>query len=183
MLLDESGLLLAPLVRRGWALRGQPPVLKQKANHREKVSVAAAIYLTPARDRLALAYQTLANGYFNNEAVAEFLSGAVQGLPWPVVLIWDRGNMHKGGPINALVEESAGRLDLEPLPANAPELMPVEQLWSYLKYDRLYNFAPASAAELDKAAIRELEAMREDQDLLRGFFYASDLPLPRTLLS
>src|SRR5512143_4028467 len=50
LLLDESGLLMAPLVRRSWALRGQPPVLKQKARYREKVSVAAAVWLTPRRD-------------------------------------------------------------------------------------------------------------------------------------
>ena len=64
--MDESGLLMGPLVRRSWALRGQPPVLKQKARHREKVSVAAALWLTPLRDRLGLAFQTLVNGYFNN---------------------------------------------------------------------------------------------------------------------
>jgi transposase len=55
MLLDESGLLMAPLRRRSWALRAQPPQLKQKAGHREEVSVAAALWLSPSRDRLTLA--------------------------------------------------------------------------------------------------------------------------------
>src|SRR5262249_15473244 len=32
MLLDESGLLMAPLLRRSWALRGCPPESKEKAN-------------------------------------------------------------------------------------------------------------------------------------------------------
>ena len=73
MLLDESGLLMAPLLRRSWSLRGQPWQLKQKTGHREKVSVAAALWLRPWRDRLTLAYQTLVNGYFTNEGVAEFL--------------------------------------------------------------------------------------------------------------
>ncbi len=54
---------MAPLVRRSWAPRGHPPAPEQKARHREKVSVAAAIWLTPRRDRLGLAYQTLVNGY------------------------------------------------------------------------------------------------------------------------
>lgn len=40
-LMDESGLLMAPLRRRSWALRGNPPQMKQKANHREKVSVTS----------------------------------------------------------------------------------------------------------------------------------------------
>ena len=94
------------------------------------------------RDRLHLAFQTLVNGYFSNVEVAEFLSGAVRGLPDPVIVIWDGGTMHKGGPIRSSVEESRGRLDIEPLPSHASEWMPVEFLWRWLKYGRLCNFAP-----------------------------------------
>jgi transposase len=183
MVLDESGLLMAPLLRRSWSPRGQPPVIKQKAKHREKVSVAAALYLTPWRDRLALAYQTLVNGYFSNEELAEFLAAAVRGLCGPVVVVWDRGSMHKGGPINELVADSGGRLDLEPLPAHASTLMPVEFLWRWLKYDQLCNFAAREAEQLNEAVIGKLEPIRDDQKLLRAFFHQSDLPMPRALLS
>jgi DDE superfamily endonuclease len=181
--MDESGLLMAPLVRRSWARQGHPPVIEQKAGHREKVSIAAALWLPPLRDRLGLAYQALVNGYFNNAEVAEFLGCAVEGLPGPVIAIWDGGTMHKGGPIRELVDRSGGRLEIEPLPAHAPELMPVEQLWTWLKYDRLHTFAPEDAHQLNKVAVRELEAIRDDQARLRDFFHASDLPLPRALLT
>ncbi len=126
--MDESGLLMVPLLRRSWALRGHPPQQKHKAGHREKVSVAAAFYLTPRRDRLGLAYQTLANGYFSNWEVAPFLQCAVEGLGGPVIALWDGGSMHKGEPIREVVEQSQGRLAIEPLPTHAPELMPVEFL-------------------------------------------------------
>jgi hypothetical protein len=181
--MDESGLLMAPLLRRSWAVRGQPPGQKQKARHREKVSVAAALWLSPARDRLALAYQTLANGYFSNVEVAEFLRGAVEGLPAPVIALWDGGTMHQGGPIRELRERARGRLDIEPLPPNAPEMMPVEPLWRCLKYGRLCNFAPRDAAHLNEAIVRELVAIGGNQELLANFFHLSDLPLPRALLS
>jgi transposase len=183
MLLDESGLLMAPLRRRSWSLRGQPPQMKHKAGHREKVSVAGALWLTPRRDRLTLAYQTLVNGYFSNVEVAEFLAGALQWLTEPLVVIWDGGSMHKGGPISELLAQSKGRLDLEPLPPHAPMLNPVEQVWTWLKYSRLCNFAPQDALDLNAAVIRELDPIREDQERLLNFFHASDLPLPRALLS
>jgi transposase len=183
LLLDESGLLMAPLLRRSWALRGNPPESKYKAGHRQKVSVAAALWLTPLRDRLGLAYQTLVNGYFSNWEVAQFLGCAVQGLPGPVIVVWDGGTMHKGDPIRALVEESGGRLDIEPLPAHAPELMPVEFLWRWLKYGRLCNFAPRDAHHLNEAVVRELDAIWDNQVLLASFFHQSDLPLPRALLT
>jgi transposase len=183
LLIDESGLLMAPLVRRSWSPRGRPPVLEQKARHREKVSVAAALWLTPGRDRLGLAFQTLVDGYFTNAEVAGFLEAALRGLRGPLVVLWDGGGPHKGGPINELVAGSGGGPDLERLPAHSPELMPVEQVWTWLKYDRLCNFAPADARELNEVIIRELEPIREDQERLRNFFRASALPLPRALLS
>lgn len=183
MLLDESGLLMAPLRRRSWSLRGHPPQSKEKVGHREKVSIAGALWLTPLRDRLNFAYQTLVNGYFSNVEVAAFLSGALQWLTEPLVVLWDRGSMHKGDPINELVAQSEGRLDLEPLPAHAPKLNPVEQVWTWLKYGRRCNFPPQDAHHLEEVIIGELDAIREDQGRLRNFFHASDLPLPRTLLS
>ncbi len=183
MLLDESGLLMAPLRRRSWAPRGQPSQSEEKTGHREKVSIAGALWLTPQRDRLNFAYQTLVNGYFNNGEVAEFLSGALQWMTQPLVVLWDRGSMHKGGPINTLLAEFEGRLDLEPLPAHAPKLNPVEQVWTWLKYSRLCNFPPQNAHHLDEAIRRELDPIREDQGRLRHFIHASDLPLPLKLLT
>jgi putative transposase len=174
---------MAPLLRRSWSLKGRPPQSEEKAGHREKVSVAAALWLPPGRDRLALAFQTLVNGYFNNEAVADFWRAAVAGTDGPVVAVWDGGTMHRGGPIRELVAELGGRLEFEALPPHAPELMPVEQVWTWLKYSRLCNFAPANALELEARVFQELYAIRSNQELLRGFFHASDLPLPRALLS
>src|SRR6185437_15040907 len=156
---------------------------KHKASHREKVSVAAALWLPPRRNRLHLAYQTLVNGYFSNVEVAEFLDGAVQGLPGPVIVIWDGGPMHKGDPIRELLEKSKGRLDIEPLPPHAPVLMPVEFLRRWLKYGRLCNFTPQDAQHLNEAVVRELDAGKDNQVLLSNFFHQSDLPLPRALLT
>lgn len=53
--IDESGLLMAPLVRRIWSERGHSPTIVHKGagnRGREKVSVAATIWLSPHRDHL-----------------------------------------------------------------------------------------------------------------------------------
>jgi putative transposase len=174
---------MAPLVRRSLAPKGHPPALRQKSAHREKVSVAAALWLTPRRDRLGLFTRTLVNGYFNNVQVATFLGELLGCLGGPVVVVWDRGTMHKGDPIREAVAKSRGRLMLEPLVAYGSELMPVEQLWTWLKYGALPNFAPRDAHHLDAVVHEELRAVRDDQERLKNFFHASRLPLPRALLS
>lgn len=182
-IIDESGLLMTPLVRRTWAPRGQTPVLVQRSGRREKVSVAAALCWSPRWNRLGLFFQTLVKDYYNNDSSAAFVEMLVKRLHGPVVAVWDGGTMHKGDPIEELLERLGPRLSLERLPPYAPELSPVEPLWSWLKYSRLSNFAPQDAYQLNEAVIAELSAIRGDQHLLKGFFHASLLPLPRALLS
>src|SRR5437870_11737901 len=138
---------MAPLVRRTWAWRGQTPRLYQKGKYREKVSLAAALWLSPARDRLGLITEALVNDYFNNHRSAAFLERLMREIPNRMVVLWDGGQMHKGDPIRAQVEKFRPRLDLEKLPPYAPMLNPVERIWGWLKYSRLCNFAPQNAHE------------------------------------
>ena len=107
----------------------------------------------------------------------------LQELSGRFIVVWDGGSMHKGDPIRALVGHFADRLALEKLPPYAPMLNPVEPLWSWPKWGRLSNFGPKDAPELDARVIAESASVREDQAFLRNLFHASDLPLPRALLS
>ena len=173
---------MGPLVRRTWAPAGHPPALLQRGRHREKVSVAAALWLPAARDRVDLFTRTLVNGYFTSERMAPFRTGLLRAVGEPVVVVWDGGGPHKGDPIRDLERDTARERWLERLPAYGSELMPVEQLWTWLKYDRLPNFAPLTVAELDAAARRELARARRSQDLLDSFFHGSRLPRPRALI-
>ena len=184
MLIDESGLLMAPLLRRTWAPQGRTPALHQQGAHRQKVSLCAALWLSPDRARLGLFCQRLVNGYFDNVRVAAFLEGLLAKLKdQRLVVLWDGGTMHKGAPIRTLLAKHPGRLSLERLPAYAPMLNPVEPLWSWLKYGRLANFAPRDAHELDARIAVELRAIQHSQPQLRNLFHASQLPLPRTLIT
>jgi DDE superfamily endonuclease len=182
-LIDESGLLMAPLARRTWAPRGQTPEQEQRSGTREKVSIAAAVWLSPRRDRPGLYFHTLPDGYFDSWHVAAFLEAMLKDLAGRFVVVWDGGPMHKGDPIRDLVGHFGDRLDLERLPPYAPMLNPVEPLWSWLKWGRLSNLGPKDAHELDLRATAELTKVRGDQAFLRSLFHASDLPLPRALLS
>lgn len=174
---------MAPLVRRTWAPRGQTPALVQKSGTREKVSVAAGLWVAPGRDRLGLFSWTLLNDYFDNECSAAFIAALLKELNGPVIVIWDGGTMHQGNPIRELACRDADRLCLEPLPPYAPMLNPVEFLWSWLKYSRLNNFAPHDACELNERVVTELAAIHRDQRLLASFIHAAGLPLRLTLLT
>jgi transposase len=183
MFIDESGLLMAPLVRRTWAVRGRRPILRQRGRHREKVSVTGAYWWAPGRRRsLGFVYETLPDAYYNNERTAAFLGRVMRRTAGRVIVVWDGGNMHKGDPIHEAVERFRPRLHLERLPPYAPRLNPVEQVWSWLKYGRLCNSAPRNAAELEIAIRRELSDIIDEQDFLLRMWHGSDLPVPRAVL-
>lgn len=173
---------MSPTVRRSLAPRGRTPVLKQKGGSREKVSVIAALTLAPRRRRLGLYYRTYPKGYVDNVKAADFIRRLLRQLPGKVIVIWDGGPMHKGDPIRELLGRTR-RLTLERLPPYAPDLNPVEQLWNYLKYTELPNFAPEDAIHLDGVLLGHLQAARQDPGRLRSFFEISDLPFPRKALA
>jgi transposase len=177
VLIDESGLFLNPLVRRSWAPRGKTPVIGGDGGHRKKVSVIGAVSVSPVARRLGLYFATLPDGFFTAEGVVEFLRGLLRHLRGKVVVVWDGGGNHQGPAVRAFLRRNK-RLTLERLPADAPELNPVEAVWSWPKYGQLANFAPDGVADLDDEAIDRLLDLEGDSGLLRVLWERSELPSP-----
>jgi transposase len=167
---------MLPLVCPTLARRGHTPALVHRARHRDKVSVAGALTLSPERGRAGLLYRTYPGGHVDAEAYCRFLRGQLlRCRRRPVVLLHDRGNMHRGPRVREF-EADFPRLHLEPLPAYAPELNPVEPLWRHLKRDELGNFVPADVPELDRAIHACLDETKDDQAALKSFFATAELP-------
>lgn len=178
MLIDETGLFLNPLVRRSWAVIGQPPVIGADGGHRDKVSVIGAVSVSPAAQRLGFYFATAPGGYFTADKVVEFLRDLLKHLRGNVVVVWDRGGNHKGPVIRKFLARNR-RLGLEMLPPWAPELNPVEPAWSWLKASELANFVPVDVAGLDAEVVDRLIESKFDPRLLRALWERSDLPFPR----
>jgi hypothetical protein len=68
-----------------------------------------------------------------------------------------------------------GRLWLEFLPAYAPELNPVEYLWSHWKQHELPNFCPSTFAQLSVHTRRALKRMRRRPTLVMALWQQAHL--------
>jgi transposase len=174
--LDESGFLTAPLVRRTWAPRGQTPVLLQCGRHREKASVIAVLSVSPARQKVGLYFSLASNLNVDGSWMVHFLRDLLRHLRGPVLLVWDRLNVHKSAAV-ARLRRRCYRLHVEWLPPYAPELNPVELVWSHLKRNPLANFAPGNANDLATMACRHARRLQRRQDLLRSFIRHGRLSL------
>jgi transposase len=175
VLIDESGMLLAPLVRRTLAPSGQTPVLKQRGRHRDKVSLMAALCLSPQQQRVSLRFRTYCKSYVNNQRAAHFLRQLLRQVRGRVIVVWDQGGCHKGQPIRELLQRHP-RLELHALPTYAPELNPVEQLWKHLKYDRFVNQAPDDVQQLHATVRGYLQRLRHKPARLQSLIRACKLP-------
>ena len=178
-LIDESGLLMARLARRAWASRGPTPELVQESGAREKVSVAAAVWLSPRRDRLGLYSHTPANGVLRRLAHRGLPEGDAEGAGRS--LSSSPGTADRcteGEPIRDLLSSlrrSAGPWRGCRRRPRCPT--PIEWLWSWPRWGRLSNLGPKNALELDGRVVAELAKVRADRAFLRNLFHASDLPL------
>jgi transposase len=177
VLIDESGVLLTPLVRRTLAPRGETPILPVKGGRREKVSVIAGLSLSPVAQRLGLYFRTFPNAYVTTPDTADFLRDLLRHLRGRVIVVWDRGPIHRGAPIREVLAAHP-RLSLENLPAYAPELNPVEHLWGHIKYGRLANLTAPDAAALDDIVGECLIDAKFDSNRLRSLYAATPLRLP-----
>lgn len=177
VLIDETGLFLNPLVKRSWAKVGQTPVIDADGGHRDKVSVIAAVSVSPTSQRLGLYFATEPDGFYTADRVIGFLRDLLRHLRGRVFVVWDRGHNHKGPLMRKFLKRNR-RLTLEMLPPWAPELNPVEPIWSWLKYGELANFVPIDTDGLDDEVLDRLIDLKFDPGLLRALWERSDLPFP-----
>jgi transposase len=176
--IDQSGFLLNPLVRRTLAPKGHTPILTVRGRHRQKVSVMAALSLSPRQQRLGLYFRTRQDGYFQTEHVVAFLRDLHYHFRGKIIVVWDGWKVHQAAA--KLVNSS--RLETVTLPGYAPELNPVEQVWNRLKWSDLANAAPADSDELYRQLRPLLHFTARSLPRLLSFWKGAELPLDQLKL-
>lgn len=173
-------MLMAPLVRRTWSPRGQTPRLSQCMGQRRKVSVIAALCVSPKRQRVQLFFRLHPDENIATPQVIEFLRHLSKQLHHhPVVLLWDRLRAHRAKLVSSFLLTQP-HLHIELLPPYAPELNPVEGVWAYLKMNPMAQFTPADLPALTQTTRRSGRSVQRKQTLLRSFLDHSPLPLQLT---
>jgi transposase len=173
-LIDESGFMLQPVVRRTWAPTGQTPIQYSWDRH-DRLSVIAAITVAPLRRRLGLYFQVHDHNICFEEVMA-FLHLLHRHLGRKFILVLDRYSAHRKA-VRLLQEAGVDWFEVEWLPAYAPELNPVEMLWNHTKYADLANFIPDNVGHLLQAVNVSITDTRKNGRLIRSFFKYAELEL------
>jgi len=92
-------------------------------------------------------------------------------------LLWDGLPAHRSKLMRAWLRCQRSWLVVEPLPAYAPELNPVEGLWASLKGVELANLAGDTLEEVTAAAERGVQRIRGTPHLAFSFLRSCGLSL------
>jgi transposase len=163
---DEATVRRHPTLTAQWCLVDEVPEVPTGDDH-AKVHVYGAVAPLTGRTHDPIS-PALGKGEF-----ARFLQHLMADYPGKRLLVMhDRGEQHKGAPVDAVVREAQGRLVLKAQPAYSPELNPQERIWKWLRRVVTHNHWFATLTEQSEAIrnfFRYLAGVKDQVRHLCGF--------------
>jgi transposase len=154
---------------------GKTPVVQYRNRHHRKISALGAIALGPG-EQFKLLIDWHPDSYVRGAEAAAFVQRLLKEVQGPIDLIWDNLQAHKSPLIKELLKQNP-RLQVHYLPPYAPDLNPVETVWSMVKYHRMANHAIDDLETLHAEAARHVSDVAAEPTLLRACFKSAGLAL------
>jgi transposase len=152
---------------RTWAPKGQTPVLQYHFNWKVLSAMAGLTWWN--------FYFRLYPGAIRSAQVIEFLQHLLRHIPGRLLIVWDGLPTHRSRRVRDFVAQYGRLIQLEYLPAYAPELNPVKYIWGYWKHHELPNVCPKTYWELSYWARKTLRRMRRRPTLVEAFWRQAGL--------
>ncbi len=176
---DAAGFSTTPPTSRTWSRRGSTPVIRVRGRSQRRFSIAALCCYKPGmgsrliyRPKRHTDHKAGGRKSFAWTEYRDLLIAAHQQLGGPIVLAWDNLNVHKHRRMRAFIE-AQDWLTAYHLPSYAPDLNPVEGIWSILRRTTQANTAFADSDHLMRRLRHGLRRIQYRSDSSRD---ASALP-------
>ncbi|MGW2890214.1 IS630 family transposase [Streptomyces griseoruber] len=182
---DEAGFSMTPPHAKTWSQRGRTPVVRVRGRSRRRISIAALTCYKPGH-RSRLIYRPRHDDgrrdgrkSFSWRDYRDLLIAAHQQLGGPIVLVWDNLNVHKAADLQKFAE-ARDWLTIYYLPPYAPDLNPVEGIWSLLRRGWLSNVAFSTPEHLVQRIRRGLRHIQYRSELIDGCLAETGLTIRPT---
>lgn len=162
---DEAGVSVNAVMGKTWAPKGKTPIVKLSGN-RGGICVSSAV--SPA-GRLVFRVE---KDTVNSATFIDFLDKIrKQHKNRKVIVIADRARPHIAGVVADYAEANKKSFAIYYLPPYSPELNPDENVWSYLKSNKLKSHQAKSKKELKDITVSAMKSIQRRPTLLQSFFY------------
>ena len=160
---DETGLRSDDVRGRGYAPKGQTPVLRIKSR-REGLSVISTV-----TNKGEMRWKIF-SGALNAKLLLDFLKRLTRKAGRKLFLILDNLRLHHSKPVKQWLAENADKIEVFYLPSYSPELNPDELLNSDLK-QRVTTAAPArTKLALTRTASSALRSIQKQPQRVQSYF-------------
>ncbi|RCG17929.1 DDE endonuclease [Streptomyces reniochalinae] len=169
---DEAGFSMTPPTTRTWSRRGRTLVVRVRGRSRRRLSIAA-LACHKAGESSRLIYRPCPDARpdgrksFSWKDYRDLVQTAHQQLGGPIVVVWDNLNTHLTAGMRRYIADRDW-LTVFHLPPYAPDLHPVEGIWSVLRRTTTANRAFADPDDLITAIRRGLRQLQYRPDVLDG---------------
>ncbi|WP_434100380.1 IS630 family transposase [Streptomyces rochei] len=179
----KPGFSMTPPTTRTWSRRGHTPVIRVRGRSQRRISIAAlACYKQGERSRLIyrpkrhVDHKRGGRRSFTWTDYRDLLIAAHQQLAAPIVLVWDNLNVHRDRRLREFID-THDWITCYFLPAYAPDLNPVEGIWSLLRRSSQANTAFTDPDHLMSALRHGLRQIQYRSNLIDGCLTETGLTL------
>ncbi len=182
---DEAAVSMTSHRARTWAPRGSTPTVRFNGASRGRISMAALVCFK-AGGRSRLIYRPRVQGHhrgahrgFTWQDYRDLLVRAHLQLAGPVVVIRDNLNVHRCSRLREYAAEHDWLTIVQP-PSYAPDLNPVEGIWSLLRRSTTAHVVFRDRDHLVQAVRSGLRCIQRRTDLIEGCLTETGLSLTTT---
>ena len=141
----------------------------------DRLSVIGSLSLSPRRSLLR-SWFSIQRCNVRTPDVIRYLRQLHRQHRGRLLVVMDRLSAHRSA-VRQLQQRGARWLTVEWLPPYAPDLNPVEALWSHAKYTALANFIPQDLDDLHEAVVDAVGDTQFRPRLLQACFRSAKLSL------
>ena len=160
---DETGITNQANSQRGYAPKGETPILKQSGTKR-KVNMISGV-----TNRGEVRFMCYTSSMTQSKFIL-FLSKLIKSTNGPVVVITDNLSVHHGKRVAAWVKDRKKQIELEFIPSYSPELNADEYLNRDLKKNVNAKNTPSTVAQLKANVISFMRSLQRQPARVVNYF-------------
>jgi transposase len=160
---DETGIDNLEHYQRGFAPKGQPPVIRVESK-RERVNMMSAIN-NQGKIRFMMFDENM-----NQHKLIEFMRRMITDVPQKVFFILDNLRVHHGKKVKAWLAKHKDRIEVFYLPPYSPELNPDEYFNHALKREVHSGLNPRNKADIRHKAQSFVRRLQHNAEKVNVFF-------------
>ena len=164
---DEAGYSMIPTLKKQWAPKGRTPLVRHRNRWHRKISVIGALTVGPQGHEPGLSLRWHPDSHIDQAKVVDFLKALIAEHGPTLDVIWDNLSSHGGQAITDLLTQHPD-VRLHRLPPYAPDLNPIEGVWSLTKYHRMANHGIDDLETLHATALKATADVAAQPRLLQA---------------